>query len=218
MTKQTYRFPAPQFCTQHTHSWKATVIIGRGSPAWRTQRFVSSFSATHITPHHSTCSLLQGPTTPANKLAMSRALGAAFLSHQVEQLEKTVSTGPASGNWRARRQAEYHLPMGGRATIGNDNTKRPSAISGFKPGGRKSIEIAEPELGMEQKQGRRSFEGHRVEKDADVVVVDASVLVHALYQVKKWCKDGRQEKIIVPLEGPHQCCGVNHPITDMFHL
>lgn len=57
-----------------------------------------------------------------------------------------------------------------------------------------------------------------MEKDADVVVVDASVLVHALYQVKKWCKDGRQEKIIVPLEGQCQCCGVNYPITDMFHF
>ena len=39
------------------------------------------------------------------------------------------------------------------------------------------------------------------EKDADVVVVDASVLVHALYQVKKWCRDGREEVIIIPLEG-----------------
>lgn len=39
------------------------------------------------------------------------------------------------------------------------------------------------------------------EKDADVVVVDASVLVHALHQVKKWCRDGRAEVVIVPLEG-----------------
>jgi hypothetical protein len=98
--------------------------------------------------------------------------------------------------------------MGGRATIGNDNIKRPSTISGSKQGGRRSIETTELDLGLEQKQGRRSFEGHRIEKDADVVVVDASVLVHALYQVKKWCKDGRQEKIIVPLEGPHCCCAV----------
>lgn len=39
------------------------------------------------------------------------------------------------------------------------------------------------------------------DKDADVVVVDASVLIHALYQVKKWCRDGREEIVIVPLEG-----------------
>jgi len=144
----------------------------------------------------------KGPTTPANKIAMSRALGAAFLSHQVEQLEKTVSNGPASGNWRSRRQsqAEYHHSIGGRAANGNDHINRPSTISGSKHGRRKSIETSELELGSEHKQGRRSFDSHRIEKDADVVVVDASVLVHALYQVKKWCRAGRQEKIIVPLE------------------
>ena len=41
----------------------------------------------------------------------------------------------------------------------------------------------------------------RNEKDADIVVVDASVLIHALGQVKKWCREGREEIIIVPLEG-----------------
>jgi hypothetical protein len=43
--------------------------------------------------------------------------------------------------------------------------------------------------------------GNRGDKDADIVVIDASVLVHALYQVKKWCRDGRKEILIVPLEG-----------------
>lgn len=43
--------------------------------------------------------------------------------------------------------------------------------------------------------------GKPVVKDADVVVVDASVLVHALGRVKKWCREGRGEVIIVPLEG-----------------
>ncbi len=38
-------------------------------------------------------------------------------------------------------------------------------------------------------------------KDADVVVVDASVLIHAIGQVKAWSKYGREETIIVPLEG-----------------
>jgi len=52
---------------------------------------------------------------------------------------------------------------------------------------------------------RRSSDDDKEDKDADVVVVDASVLVHALYQVKKWCRDGREEIVIVPLEGtmPH---------------
>lgn len=38
-------------------------------------------------------------------------------------------------------------------------------------------------------------------KDADVVVVDASLLVHALGQLKAWCKKGRKEIVVVPLEG-----------------
>ena len=32
-------------------------------------------------------------------------------------------------------------------------------------------------------------------------MVDASVLIHALYQVKKWCRDGRRKIVIIPLEG-----------------
>ena len=38
-------------------------------------------------------------------------------------------------------------------------------------------------------------------KDADIVVLDSSVLIHALGQLKKWSRDGREEIIIVPLEG-----------------
>lgn len=52
--------------------------------------------------------------------------------------------------------------------------------------------------------GRKSVDGEREaekDKDVDIIVVDASVLVHALYQVKKWCRDGRAEILIVPLEG-----------------
>lgn len=48
---------------------------------------------------------------------------------------------------------------------------------------------------------RRLSDGDKGGKDADIVVVDASVLVHALYKVKQWCRDGREEIIIVPLEG-----------------
>lgn len=44
-----------------------------------------------------------------------------------------------------------------------------------------------------QKRGQES-------KDADIIVLDASVLIHALGQLKKWSRDGREETIIVPLE------------------
>jgi hypothetical protein len=128
---------------------------------------------------------------------MSRALGAAFLNHQVEQLEKSVSNGPGPGNWRTRRQAQAgynHL------TDTHNNTKRPPHPTAVGHGRKKSIEVAEQDV-VESRQGRKSGEESRIEKDADIVVVDASVLVHALYQVKKWCREGRQERVIVPLEG-----------------
>ncbi|KAG1745036.1 uncharacterized protein EDB91DRAFT_1236452 [Suillus paluster] len=145
----------------------------------------------------------KGPTTAtsANKLAMSRALGAAFLSHQVEQLEKSVTRGPASGNWRDRRQPQADPGHTNRRGIINHAPKqRPS------PGNRsvkKPVTEAVPERERSEvkvPKHRKSSEEARGDKDADIVVVDASVLVHALHQVKKWCRDGRDEIVIVPLE------------------
>jgi len=139
----------------------------------------------------------KGPTN--NKLAMSRALGTAFLNHQVEQLEKSVTNGPTSGNWRDRKQAQAdHNNQSGRGNV-NHPSKRPPHPPGIKPGKKKGNEFAEREK-CDPKSRRRSSEDFKPEKDADVVVVDASVLVHALYQVKKWCRDGREEVVIVPLE------------------
>ncbi|KAF7971855.1 hypothetical protein HWV62_19796 [Athelia sp. TMB] len=154
-----------------------------------------------------------GPTVAAapggNKLAMSRALGAAFLNHQVEQLEKSVN-GPGTGNWRDRDRRnpqahKVHPNAGPRGGGGGDRGMRRMQP---QPQDTKSVkdrvsrdgggQVAEQ---VEVKTGRRSHEEPRGgEKDADVIVVDSSVLVHALYQVKKWCKDGRQEILIVPLE------------------
>ncbi|KAJ7649646.1 hypothetical protein FB45DRAFT_818788 [Roridomyces roridus] len=98
---------------------------------------------------------------------MSRALGAAFLGHQVEQLERSAG----SGNWRSRTP---NPQQASRANHGRG-----------KAGTTKTVATAEPAL---------------LNKDADVVVVDASVLVHAIHQVKKWCRDGCTEIVIVPLE------------------
>ncbi|KAI0264890.1 hypothetical protein BC834DRAFT_924461 [Gloeopeniophorella convolvens] len=118
---------------------------------------------------------------PANKLAMSRALGAAFLTHQVEQLEKSVAEPRA---WRDRPRAhptekrsgaqqQQRLPVGGIRFTTAATRKR-----GEETAQRKAVPA----------------------KDADVVIVDASVLVNALGQVRKWCRDGQEEIIIVPLE------------------
>jgi hypothetical protein len=161
-------------------------------------------------------------TAPPNKIAMSRALGAAFLNHQVEQLEKSVGNGPTSGNWRDRERGldsrQGHTP----GVLYNTTT-------GAKPKPKKKhvAEVNSEKKDKREKgrdgrlsgEGRRSSEGTRKgekEKDADVVVVDASVLVHALYQVKKWCRDGRNEVLIVPLEGALRCFCLQFklPMTD----
>ena len=144
--------------------------------------------------------ILNGAQVSAGKVAMSRALGAAFLNHQVEQLEKSVSSnGPTSGNWRDRKH-----PATGSA-------KRDPSSPAVKMAPKTKVETK----ALPMKERDRAFDGNSAtspsmkrtsaedkrEKDADIIVVDASVLIHALYQVKKWCRDGRQEIVIVPLEG-----------------
>ena len=135
-------------------------------------------------------------------MAMSRALGAAFLNHQVEQLEKSISSnGPTSGNWRDRH---YPLPPMG-------SSKRGPSSAAIKMVPKTKVETkAIPTKERDKDFNRttttspgtkRTSAEDKREKDADIIVVDASVLIHALYQVKKWCRDGRQEVVIVPLEG-----------------
>ena len=128
-------------------------------------------------------SSIQGPTVSAKQLAMSRALGAAFLSHQVEQLEKSVNArgGPGSANWRDRQ-----------------HTARPSTA--HQRSHPRSTSTTPSIASKKVRDTRKSGDEER-EREADIIVIDASVLVHALYQVKRWCKDGREEILIVPLEG-----------------
>ncbi|KAF8063628.1 hypothetical protein FPV67DRAFT_1672640 [Lyophyllum atratum] len=148
---------------------------------------------------------------------MSRALGAAFLNHQVEQLEKSVSNGPASGNWRRRQMGP--VEQAPQPTMGGG--KRPPMAPGIKVASRRPGEESQAarkgravgrdaggaavrsypqDVGGRRRSSDEERERERGEKDADIVVVDASVLVHALYQLKKWCRDGREEVVIVPLE------------------
>ena len=147
-------------------------------------------------------------------MAMSRALGAAFLNHQVEQLEKSVSANsPSSGNWRDRKNIptiqdtsppQYHkrTPMAPGIKIvhrknGSDTTtfvvQERSALRE-----RFNSKFAATENSSLNPIRQRGDSG---DNDADIIIVDASVLVHALYQLKKWSRDGRKEIIIVPLEG-----------------
>lgn len=176
---------------------------------------------------------------------MSRALGAAFLTHQVEQLEKTVSAGPGSRNWRDRdkkppqtpnhpnqgqygqrqsKPGELWNPDGngnGRGTFGRkrgggagrrmDGGERDrEGESATEGGGRPKIlnrNARREEVGLGNRFGdAQTRKIQRKEKDADVVVLDASVLINGLWQVKKWCRDGRDEIVIVPLEGVFSSC------------
>lgn len=117
---------------------------------------------------------------------MSRALGAAFLNHQVEQLEKSVSSNPSAGNWRDRRFTPT-IP------VHSTPAKRVADMSPGKPANiRKKAGEARPRI------NDRIVD---TVKDADVIVVDASVLIHGLDSIKTWGKRGREEIIIVPLEG-----------------
>lgn len=128
---------------------------------------------------------------------MSRALGAAFLNHQVEQLEKSVNNRiPGTTNWRDRRVP--HSDQGGRNSSGKLNNLQGGLasrrVSGSPPKQRiDDMPLRDPS-DKKQKRGQET-------KDADIIVLDASVLIHALGQLKKWSRDGRQEIIIVPLEG-----------------
>src|SRR5712672_4336273 len=137
---------------------------------------------------------------------MSRALGAAFLSHQVEQLEKSVSVSPRSppsrndkgnnNNWRDRQRSHPQSSA--------DSKRGQLPIGGIR------ITTTHPHQQHQHDQKERPAAGRRRGahdakkaniKEADVIVVDASVLVNALGQIKKWCRDGQEEVIIVPLEG-----------------
>jgi len=147
-----------------------------------------------------------------NKMAMSRALGAAFLNHQVEQLEKSVSANsPSSGNWRDRKNIST-------TQDNNQYHKRTPMAPGIKIVHRKNGSDTTTFVVQEKSAPRETFNskfaatensslkhirqrGDSGDNDADIVIVDASVLVHALYQLKKWSRDGRKEIIIVPLEG-----------------
>lgn len=145
------------------------------------------------------------PEKGGDRVAMSRALGAAFLNHQVEQLEKSViNRGPSSGNWRDRRQTqgERNARTAAQHTVsrGGGYAKRAAAV----PNSRPPKKDKPRDLGREvsdrtavTKPGRRIVEDS---KDADVVIIDASVLIHALGQLKKWCKPDRKEVVVVPLE------------------
>ncbi|CAK5272121.1 unnamed protein product [Mycena citricolor] len=127
--------------------------------------------------------------------AMSRALGAAFLNHQVEQLEKSAAS---SANWRARSSHQASNKRRPVQITDNSNSKAANPKTPTK----KFQNVNTGPLAIAA-AARLSLEDTK-EKDAEsgvvVIVVDASVLVHALHQLKRWSRDGRKETVIIPLE------------------
>jgi len=115
---------------------------------------------------------------PLDKLSMSRALGAAFLSHQVEQLERSVSE---------KDQARNRQSFGGRG--------RPRADSRSKryKETRRSREENTAVIPDKPRNDRK-------EVDADVLITDASILIYGLSHLKRWSRDGREKIVVVPLE------------------
>jgi len=128
---------------------------------------------------------------------MSRTLGAAFLSHQVEQLERSVNN-RTQGTTNRRDRGALHSDQGERNSsekIHNQpDTATSRRVSGSPPKQRIDDRSFRGPPNQKQRRGRDT-------KDAEIIVLDSSVLIHALGQLKRWSRDGREEVIIVPLEG-----------------
>lgn len=134
---------------------------------------------------------------------MSRALGAAFLNHQVEQLEKSVNNRiPGTTNWRDRRVP--HSDQGGRGSF-EKHPNPPGALTSRRVSGSPPKQRID-DRALRNPSDKKQKRGQGLTKDADVIVLDASVLIHALGQLKKWSREGREEIIIVPLEGELLIC------------
>lgn len=138
---------------------------------------------------------------------MSRALGAAYLGHQVAKLESRINSAdpfPSSRGGSPRGGGRGRGARGGsRAWTPERNGQRPRKRS-F------TLHPIAAEPGSEPQKASIPNSGPLapvpvVPKEkpimANVIVLDASVLVYALGQVKRWCKEERKETLIVPLEG-----------------
>lgn len=164
---------------------------------------------------------------------MARALGAAFLTHQVEELEHRVSGmhvrrnsngsggrggrgggrggrggrgggvgGMGNGGWRSESPPRSHHGYRGRGRGG-----AAGGAGGDSGGGRVASPIA-INNNNRSPNGRVNSAANSPRKPATprrptarTIVVDASVLVHALGQVIAWCREDRHEEIVIPLEG-----------------
>ncbi|CAE6515953.1 unnamed protein product [Rhizoctonia solani] len=142
------------------------------------------------------------PQVDRNRTSMSRALGAAFLSHQVAELERSQrNKAPRGRGGRPRRtDREDYDPDFDRArtkaTFGINNT--PAEEDSWRRRPQSSDDTASESASPPRP---RIPLGHhnRNAPLADVIVIDASVLIYALGAVQRWCHDG-QTQVVIPLE------------------
>ncbi|KAG8994496.1 hypothetical protein FRB94_009835 [Tulasnella sp. JGI-2019a] len=129
----------------------------------------------------------------ADKEKMSRALGTAFLTHQVAQLEKEVFSSD---------RVIYNGRGGGSGRGGNGAGKRGR---GGGRGGR--IQFPTDHQQHQRQRLDADNDGYTRERRmpetkqvAERLVIDASVLIHALGKVREWSRDDRKEIVVIPLE------------------
>lgn len=129
-------------------------------------------------------------SNPAKHDALSRALGAAFLNHQVEMLEQTVESRQTPRSLNARK--------------GREPKKAPGAFRGDTP---KRSPDAPRHSSFNNSIG--SVNQNQPGLDADVIITDSSLLIHslsylqlALHPPRHLLKDGKTTgpMIVVPLE------------------
>jgi len=115
---------------------------------------------------------------------MGKLLGQAFLSHQVSQLEHKIHSRNSSTSNSASRPVGKRAAPGGiysRALIGSDKKiQKPNGVI---------LDTSRSDL-------------PKATRAADRIVVDTSVLIHALDQVRKWCREATT--VIIPLESERQ--------------
>ncbi|KAG9078440.1 hypothetical protein FRC06_008364 [Ceratobasidium sp. 370] len=143
---------------------------------------------------------------------MSRALGAAFLSHQVAELERNANGPrgrPARGRGGARtgggvrrsdKDQDYDPEFDrarAKADFGINPTNGDEGSWRRRP--QSSDDTASESASPPRPRAINAAHGARGTPLADVIVVDGSVLIYALGAVQRWCRNGRTE-VVIPLE------------------
>ncbi|KAF8594362.1 hypothetical protein BDV93DRAFT_529357 [Ceratobasidium sp. AG-I] len=151
-------------------------------------------------------SAILDPPLGKNRTSMSRALGAAFLSHQVAELERN-----ALGNHHSKPSRDRGGRGGGacRSNIDQDfdpDFDRACARADFcisspmDAGSWRRRPQSSDDTASECASPPRTIHGHvRGAPRPDVIVVDGSVFIHALGAVQRWCRNGHTQ-VVIPLE------------------